>query len=159
MVPRHCHGMDLWLILPALRGYLCGDLQSYFEDRAQISTTGPRRNSCILAHLEACRNRVSFSRNSFLLYPCRCSFPLKLCPSDGALPDPRYRVLAIAGHPVPYMAPLLRHMAEHPNLIVRSRIARCAEPNRPTTRNSTLRSNGTFHFSTDIPGNRCATKV
>jgi hypothetical protein len=25
--------MDLWLILPALRSYLCGDLQLYSEDR------------------------------------------------------------------------------------------------------------------------------
>lgn len=50
-----------------IAGYLCGDLQSYFEDRAQVSTAGPRRNSCILAHLEACRNRVYFSRNPFFL--------------------------------------------------------------------------------------------
>jgi glycosyltransferase involved in cell wall biosynthesis len=32
------------------------------------------------------------------------------------LPDSRYRVLAIASHPVQYMSPLLRRMAEHPQL-------------------------------------------
>jgi glycosyltransferase involved in cell wall biosynthesis len=32
------------------------------------------------------------------------------------LPEPRYRVLAIGSHPVQYMAPLLRRMAQHPQL-------------------------------------------
>jgi glycosyltransferase involved in cell wall biosynthesis len=32
------------------------------------------------------------------------------------LPEPRYRVLAICSHPVQYMAPLLRRMAQHPQL-------------------------------------------
>ena len=32
------------------------------------------------------------------------------------MPEPRYRVLAIASHPVQYMAPLLRRMAQHPQL-------------------------------------------
>ncbi|MGB7845846.1 MAG: class I SAM-dependent methyltransferase [Candidatus Acidiferrum sp.] len=30
------------------------------------------------------------------------------------MPEPRYRVLALGGHPVQYMSPLLRHMAQHP---------------------------------------------
>lgn len=32
------------------------------------------------------------------------------------MPEPRYRVLAIGSHPVQYMAPLLRRMAQHPQL-------------------------------------------
>ena len=32
------------------------------------------------------------------------------------MPEPRYRVLAISSHPVQYMAPLLRRMAQHPQL-------------------------------------------
>jgi glycosyltransferase involved in cell wall biosynthesis len=32
------------------------------------------------------------------------------------LPDPRYRVLVIGSHPVQYLAPLLRRMAQHPQL-------------------------------------------
>src|SRR6267154_4507914 len=31
-------------------------------------------------------------------------------------PDPRYRVLAVATHPVQYMAPIFRRMATHPDL-------------------------------------------
>ena len=33
-----------------------------------------------------------------------------------AMPEERYRVLAIAGHPVQYMAPVFRRMAAHPSL-------------------------------------------
>lgn len=40
------------------------------------------------------------------------------------MPDPRYRVLAIASHPVQYMSPLFRRMAEHPKLDLR--VAYCA---------------------------------
>src|SRR6267142_820623 len=32
------------------------------------------------------------------------------------MPDPRYRVLAVATHPVQYMAPIFRRMATHPAL-------------------------------------------
>jgi hypothetical protein len=32
------------------------------------------------------------------------------------LPEPRYRVLAIGSHPVQYMSPLFRRMAQHPQL-------------------------------------------
>src|SRR5713101_1648879 len=32
------------------------------------------------------------------------------------MPDPRYRVLAVAAHPVQYMAPIFRRMATHPSL-------------------------------------------
>lgn len=32
------------------------------------------------------------------------------------MPEPRYRVLAIGSHPVQYMAPLLRRLAQHPQL-------------------------------------------
>src|SRR6202158_4794657 len=32
------------------------------------------------------------------------------------MPDPRYRVLAVAAHPVQYMAPIFRRMATHPAL-------------------------------------------
>ncbi len=32
------------------------------------------------------------------------------------MPEPRYRILAIGSHPVQYMAPLLRRMAQHPQL-------------------------------------------
>lgn len=32
------------------------------------------------------------------------------------MPEPRYRVLAIGSHPVQYMAPVLRRMAQHPQL-------------------------------------------
>jgi glycosyltransferase involved in cell wall biosynthesis len=32
------------------------------------------------------------------------------------MPDPRYRVLAVATHPVQYMTPIFRRMAQHPSL-------------------------------------------
>ena len=34
------------------------------------------------------------------------------------MPDPRYKVLFVCGHPVQYMSPLLRRMARHPQLDV-----------------------------------------
>jgi glycosyltransferase involved in cell wall biosynthesis len=40
------------------------------------------------------------------------------------LPESRYRVLAIGSHPVQYMAPLLRRMAQHPQLDLR--VAYCS---------------------------------
>ncbi|HKV62958.1 MAG TPA: hypothetical protein VJO16_13660 [Candidatus Acidoferrum sp.] len=32
------------------------------------------------------------------------------------MPDRRYRVLAVATHPVQYMTPIFRRMAKHPSL-------------------------------------------
>ncbi len=32
------------------------------------------------------------------------------------MPEPRYRILAVAAHPVQYMSPILRRMAQHPRL-------------------------------------------
>lgn len=46
------------------------------------------------------------------------------------MPEPRYRVLAIGAHPVQYMAPLFRRMAQHPqfDLLVAYCTLRGAEP-------------------------------
>ena len=46
------------------------------------------------------------------------SFYMKRCLllERRALPEPRYRVLLIGSHPVQYAAPLLRRMAQHPQL-------------------------------------------
>src|ERR1700739_3454272 len=66
VAPRHCQGMDAWLILPALRGRLCGDLLrtteypdewngSSLELRHFSILSGQRKPCILLAERLACR--------------------------------------------------------------------------------------------------------
>ncbi len=69
MVPRHCQGMDSWLILPALRGYLCGDLTMYHGKIQRLQPPDFHWNPRILAYVSAFGNRVyswTRGRNVFL---------------------------------------------------------------------------------------------
>ena len=46
-----------------------------------------------------------------------CRSPrLEFLRRERVVPDPRFRVLILCSHPVQYMSPVLRHMAQHPQL-------------------------------------------
>src|SRR6516162_3639777 len=50
---------------------------------------------------------------------CPCGISVSkssLLPNRRTLPEPRYRVLAVCSHPVQYMAPIFRRMAQHAQL-------------------------------------------
>src|SRR5664279_2060169 len=117
MAPRHCQGMDSRLIQPALRG-------SPVRRPTVIGKGGARQgaptlpNRGILTHLERVGNRVYFRAESLLV---RLNLD-----SLGAcyVTNRPYRVLAVASHPVQYMSPVLRRLAQAPE--VQLKVAYCS---------------------------------
>jgi glycosyltransferase involved in cell wall biosynthesis len=70
-----------------------------------------------LAHPANAGNRVYFCAGASIC-ACFCGLPLDFAcfPAGCPLPERRYRVLALAAHPVQYMSPILRKMAGQPEL-------------------------------------------
>ena len=71
------------------------------------------------------------------------------------MPDPRFRVMILCSHPVQYMSPVLRRMAQHPQVDLR--VGYCSlrgQRKLHMTRNSHQPSVGTFHFSRVMNGQR-----
>jgi glycosyltransferase involved in cell wall biosynthesis len=111
--------MDSWLILPALRGYLCGDLRCTIDGpSANKQQLDPHWNPCILAYLAATGNHV-YSWRKCLFCGAFVASPLTGQTTSllrWPLPEPRYRVLYVCSHPIPYVSPLFRRLAQDPRL-------------------------------------------
>src|SRR5271169_4915330 len=75
-------------------------------------------NPRILAHLASPENRVYFSPECLSCLVRRSALPRarRFSWQERPLPEPRYRLLVVCSHPVQYMSPLLRRMAQHPQL-------------------------------------------
>src|SRR5207302_4481208 len=67
---------------------------------------------------------ILLARHFSCVRSTKMSSKLPAWPQVPSVTERRYKVLIVCGHPVQYMSPLLRRMAEHPRMNVRTAYCR-----------------------------------